>query len=213
MALSSTYLQTKISLLLIGSAVSIAVILFPPLDIIENSNLTVRMIEDILLFVYAILFGYGVERYVSTKANSQHNIGSTSGVHSVITRINRWSKGLIFAMLIPATLLIYWNFPANFDLTAGNIFIRYASDISYLVAAILAGTAITYVPRKFKVLLLYFAFMAVGMMGSMMLVWQPGFYTAYSPGQNTTMNTFMMLFGAFGVVGMSTWLLKVMDVI
>ena len=82
-----------------------------------------------------------------------------------------------------------------------------------MVADILAGLSLIYVPRKFRVLLLYFAFMSVGMMGSMMLVWSPGFYTVYSPSQNTDMNTFMMMFGAFGIIGTSSYLLKVMDVI
>ena len=195
-----------------GSAVSIAVILFPPLDIIENTNLTVRMIEDILLFIYAILFGYALERYASIKFSSVVS-GVSRRVYYSIKRINESTKGLIFVLLIPSIFAIYWNYPPIFDATAGNIFLRYTSDLSYLVAAILAGLSLIYVPRKFRVLLLYFAFMSVGMMGSMMLVWSPGFYTVYSPSQNTDMNTFMMMFGAFGIIGTSSYLLKVMDVI
>ena len=212
MTLAIKYEERRTTLLMFGSAISIAVILFPPLDIIENTNLTVRMIEEILLFVYAILFGYALERHASRKFTSIAS-GISSKAYQTIKKINESTKGLIFALLVPSIFATYWSYPPIFDATAGNIFLRYASDLSYLVAAILAGISLIYVPRKFRVLLLYFAFMCVGMMGSMMLVWSPGFYTVYSPSQNTDMNTFMMMFGAFGIIGSSSYLLKVMDLL
>ena len=213
MALASKYLQTRINLLLVGSAISLFVILFPPLDIIETANLTVRMIEDMLIFVYAILFGYGVERYVKVKERTQTKFSPWFKIYSGISKINRLSRGFLFALIVPAIVIVYWNNPVVFDNTAIDIYTRYLSDATYLVVAILAGTAITYVPSKLRVILLFFAFMNVGMMGSMMLVWPPGFYTAYSAAQNNAMNTFMMLFGAVGILGTSGWLLKVWDVI
>lgn len=198
---------------MIGCAASIAVMLFPPLDIIENSNLTVRMIQDMLIFVYAIIFGYVLDRYATTKLGTEPISSFAAKAFDSIKRINKSTRGLLFALLIPSIFLVYWTYPVNFDATAQNIYLRYASDLSYLVSAILAGMALIYIPKKIRVLLLYFMFMSVGMMGSMMLVWIPGFYTVYSPTQNTDMNTFMMMFGAFGIIGTSSYLLKVMDVI
>lgn len=213
MTFTSRNAEAKITALLIGCGVSIFVILFPPLEIIENSNLTARMIEDTLLFVYAILFGYGLEKGLFLKKKSQASSGIYREIYSIVEGINLPTRGLIFALVIPSVLLLYWNFPPVFDSTVGNIMLRYISEISYLGAAILAGLSITFIPRKFRVLLLYLAFMSVGMMGSMMLTWQPGFYTAYSPSQNVTMNSFLMIFGAIGAIATSSWLLKIMDVL
>lgn len=203
--------QARINVLLAVCSVSILVLLFPTLEIIENSNLTVRMVEEILLFVYAVLLGYGLQKYAILRPRRER-VGYLARALSIVSRINQSTKGIFFAFLLPALPLVYWNFPANFDLTAQNIYVRYASDLSNLVVALLVGAAITYIPHKFRVILLYFAFMTVGMMGSMMIVWSPGFYAAYSSSQNATMDTFMMLFGAFGVVGTSSWLVKVMDI-
>jgi hypothetical protein len=210
MVLSSKYITVRTTPIIIGCAASIAVMLFPPLDAVENSNLTVRMIEDILIFVYSILIGYGVDAYFRAKSQASSPMAS---LYSVVRGMNRKSRGLLFAIIIPSIIVVYWNYPPNFDFTAVNVFARYTSDISYLACAVLAGTAISYIPSRVRVLLLLFAFMSVGMMGSMMIVWQPGFYTVYSPVQNTTMNTFMMLFGAVGVVGTSPWLMKIMDIL
>ena len=124
MTLSIKYRERRTSLLMFGSAVSIAVILFPPLDIIENTNLTVRMIEDILLFIYAILFGYALERYASIKFSSVVS-GVSRRVYYSIKRINESTKGLIFVLLIPSKFAIYWNYQPNFDDNDGKIFLRY----------------------------------------------------------------------------------------
>lgn len=198
---------------MVGAGLSIAVMLVPPLYVLENTNLTVRMITEILLFVYAIMFGFALQRYASAKMSVESTKSFASRAYHRLSEVNRSTRGLIFVLLVPSILATYWNYPPTFDATAQNILLRYTSDLSYLVAAILAGLAIVHVGKKLKVLLLYFAFMCVGMMGSMMLVWQPGFYVAYSAVQNTDMNTFMMMFGAFGIMGLSSYLLKVMDVI
>lgn len=171
------------------------------------------MVEDILIFVYAIMFGYALERYVKIRSRTGASKASFLRIYSGLSKINSASKGFLFALIIPSIVVVYWNNPVAFDLTARDIFVRYVSDCTYVISAILAGTAITYVPAKLRVILLFFAFMSVGMMGSMMLVWPPGFYTFYSPAQNNAMNTFMMLFGAVGVLGTSGYLLKAWDVV
>lgn len=197
-----------------GSAISIAIMLVPPIYIIENTNLTVRMISDILIFVYAALLGYSIQKYAKSRMtiSQSGNLSFLNRTYHALDKINTKTRGLIFVMLLPAILFVYWNIPSTFDLTAQNIFLRYASDLSYLAVATLAGISLMYVPKKFRIILLYFAFMSAGMSGSMMVIWTPGFYTVYSPVQNTDMNTFLMMFGAFGTIGMSTYLLKVLDV-
>lgn len=188
--------------------------LIPPLYIIENTNLTARMITDILLFVYASLLGYSLQKFARNKLASlqTQNSSFANRAYHGLDKINALSRGLIFVMLVPSFFFFYWNIPSTFDATAQNILLRYTSDLSYVAVAILAGIALTYVPKRLRILLLYFAFMTAGMSGSMMLVWTPGFYTVYSAAQNTDMNTFLMMFGAFGTIGTSSYLLKAFDV-
>jgi Protein of unknown function (DUF1404) len=202
----------RITLLVVACSASLAVILFPPLEALENTNLTARMIEDALLIVYAVLLGYGIDRHLS----SEHAViggGVGALLFLAIQKANRSSRGLIFGLAIPMVLLTYWNFPANFDVTAVNVSVRYVADFSYLGAALLAGMAIASMPRALRAGLLLFTFLSVGMMGSMMLVWQPGFYTAYSATQNVESNTFLMLFGAFGEIFSGAWTLKMLSVL
>lgn len=214
MTLSLRFQERRIAILMWVSAVSIIVMLVPPIYIAENTNLTVRMIADILIFVYAALLGYSFERYSSGRLALSQTKNSTFAWRAfrVLDKINASSKGLIFVMLLPSIPLVYWNIPSVFDETSQNILLRYSSDLSYIVVAALAGFALLYVPKKFRIILLYFAFMTAGMSGSMMIVWTPGFYTVYSPSQNSDMNTFLMMFGLFGTIGMSTYLLKALDV-
>lgn len=214
MSLAIRFQERQIALLMWGSAFLIAVMLIPPLYIIENTNLTARMITDILLFVYASLLGYSLQKFARNKLASlqTQNSSFANRAYHGLDKINALSRGLIFVMLVPSFFFFYWNIPSTFDATAQNILLRYTSDLSYVAVAILAGIALTYVPKRLRILLLYFAFMTAGMSGSMMLVWTPGFYTVYSAAQNTDMNTFLMMFGAFGTIGTSSYLLKAFDV-
>ena len=182
--------------------------------------------------LHILVYGIILEAIVATIYPSLWNVPVQGGVVlssqplyplTALTLLGNFFFNPNLAALVPpifdislslySILLAYWNFPRIFDATAQNILLRYTSDLSYLGVAILAGLALVHVPKKFRVLLLYFAFMSVGMMGSMMLVWTPGFYTVYSSVQNSDMNTFMMMFGAFGIIGTSSYLLKVMDIV
>ncbi|HKT21567.1 MAG TPA: hypothetical protein VJR06_02945, partial [Nitrososphaerales archaeon] len=52
----------RTNILVLTSILLIAVILVPPIDAVENTNLTARMVECALLVVYSISLGYGLER-------------------------------------------------------------------------------------------------------------------------------------------------------
>jgi hypothetical protein len=93
-----------------------------------------------------------------------------------------------------------------------NLEAHLLEHISYLISGSLVGLSLVAIPKKWKMGLLYFAFMQAGMMGSMMLVW-PGFFSAYSVQQNTQMETAMMLLGALGVLALGSTLLKQLDII
>lgn len=177
----------------------IASILLPPVDAIENTNLTARMVECAMLVLYSISLGYGIERLTSGASAANHE--------------KRWGKSVIMGLLIPGAVLAYWNFPVNFDATVGSTALRYFADMTYILAGVLAGTAVSTMPRGFRAGALIITFLSVGMMGSMMLVWQPGFYTAYPAAQNLDSNAFLMGVGALGVLISGSWTLKVLDVV
>jgi cytochrome c oxidase assembly factor CtaG len=127
--------------------------------------------------------------------------------------VNSRTKGLILAALLPAFVLTYWHLPQNFDLAVTDQGIHEIEHLSYLTIGGLVGLSVYAVPKKLRIMLLYIGFMQLGMMGSMMLVWPPGFYTIYSASQNVEMNTFMMLTGAAGVSILSYWVVKMLDII
>ena len=181
------------------SLVLIAVVLAPPIDAIENLNLTARMAEGVMLVVYSISLGYGIERL-------RRGLDSPKPAKS-------WKKSVFLGLVFPGAVLAFWNFPAAFDATVVSTALRYASDLTFILAGALVGTMVSVMPRGFRAGALILTFLSVGMMGSMMLVWQPGFYVAYSPSQNVDSNSFLMGVGALGVLVSGSWTLKVMDVI
>jgi hypothetical protein len=197
---------------MITCAVLLALLLFPPLDALENKILVARMFGDILMALYALLLGYSIDRYLA-RTNDGGGSSAGWGVFGASVRVNRATKGLFFGLLVPFLVLAYWNYPANFDATAVNVYTRYFSYFTVIVAAGLAGTAISYMSKLMRVGLLLLTFLSVGGMGSMMLVWQPGFYTVYSEAQNIQANSFLMMTGAFGELIAGGWSMKALDVV
>lgn len=185
--------------LILLALVTIAVILLPPIDAIENANLTARMLECALVVFYSVALGYGLDRLRNGKQASP--------------RPKSWYRSFLFGGVIPGIALAFWNFPPTFDLTVANVGLRYASDFTYIGAGILVGMTVPMMPRAFRAGMLLLTFLSVGMMGSMMLVWQPGFYTAYSPAQNLDSNTFLLGIGALGVLISGSWTMKIMDIV
>lgn len=210
--MSSGDQQRRIRMLMVVSAVALAALLFPPLDFFENRILIARMVGDILMVLYSVLLGYSIDRYL-TRATGHGSRASIRSAFEAIVKINRVTKGLVLGLLLPAVVFVYWNFPANFDATATDVYTRYLSYLSYLVAAGLAGMAISYMSRLLRVGLLLLSWLSVGMMGSMMLVWEPGFYVAYSAAQNAQSNAFLMLVGAVGELLGGAWSLKALEIV
>ncbi len=206
-SLSNPYVRIS----LLGLVGTIA-LLVGPIDSLADQNLTVHMFQHIGLFVAAAVFGYGLERYLSThlvQLRKKFFIGYAA-LLSVI-KFNTKTRGLIFAGVVPAIVFVYWHFPPNFDLAVVNGNVHIFEHLSYIVAGSLVGLSIVAIPHKFRIVLLEFGFMQAGMMGSMMLVW-PYFYTVYSAAQNAQMDTAIMLFGAGGVLITSSWMLKILEI-
>ena len=178
----------------------------------DDKNLTVHMFQHIGLFVSAAFFGYGMDHFlVSRLLWLKQNLHLGWRVFVGLMQFNSKTKGLIIAGVIPAITLFYWHLPSNFDLAVTHPSIHVLEHLTYIIVGTLAGASVNAIPRRFRAGLLFFGFMTAGMMGSMMVVW-PYFYPVYSAAQNTEMDTAIMLFGAFGVIATSSWLLKVLDI-
>jgi len=199
-------------LILIGLIGTIT-LLFGPVESLMDSNLTLHMFQHIGIFAFNIIFGYGLERYLITKLPQLRRrtyIGWKAFTSVMV--FNTRTKGLVLAALAPAAIFVFWHFPPNFDLAATTFYPHILEHFSYIVAGNLVGLSVKAIPKKWKIVLVYFGFMQAGMMGSMMLVW-PYIYTAYPAYQNTQMDAAMMMFGALGIFVTSSALLKQLDVI
>ncbi|MCL5069275.1 MAG: cytochrome c oxidase assembly protein [Thaumarchaeota archaeon] len=205
--LSNRFLRMSI----LGFIVTLA-LLVGPVDSISDANLTVHMFQHIGLIICAGMVAYGIERYLGT-----HLVALRDKSHSAydvvisLLKFNTKTRGLILGAVIPAIAISYWHFPSNFDLAVLNENVHVIEHLTYIMAGSLIGLSLVAIPSKIRIVLLVIAFMEAGMMGSMMLVW-PYFYPVYSSAQNLQMDTALMLLGAFGVLGTSSWLLKALDI-
>ncbi|MDG6995404.1 MAG: cytochrome c oxidase assembly protein [Nitrososphaerota archaeon] len=189
------------------------VVLSGPFDSLSDANLTVHMIQHLVLFVGSAIFGYGLERYLFSKLlalRKRTYIGWK--IFTSVMRFNSKTRGLLFALVVPAVVFSYWHYPPNFDLAVVNENVHILEHLCYIISGSLVGLSIVAITRKLRYVLVYVGFMQAGMMSSMMLVW-PSFFPIYSAAQNTDMETFLMMFGAVGVVGLGSYMLKAFDVI
>ena len=203
----------RIKALIAICVAALAVLLFPPLDVLENANLVSRMVGDLLMVLYSILLGYALDRYVVRTRGEGGPPGRLGAAFRALVGVNRRTKGVILGVVVPLFAFAYWNLPATFDATAADIYTRYLGYLTFVVVAGLAGMAVSYMPKLIRVGAMLLAFLSVGSMGSMMLVWQPGFYTFYSSSQNVDANTFLMMIGAAGELVGGGWALKALDIV
>lgn len=163
------------------------------------------------MLAFSAVFGYGLQMLLEKKKAAEFHSKFKAYRYFII--LSTKSRGLIFGLLLPALVITYWNLPWNLDASVTSLQMHLADYLSYMLAGVMVGFSITYIPRKLRVALLWISFMQMGMMGSMMLVWQPGFYSAFSAAQNQQLNTLMMLLGAGGVTVTSVYLLREMELI
>jgi cytochrome c oxidase assembly factor CtaG len=183
-----------------------------PIDSISNTNLTVHMFQHIGLFTSSIVFGYALDRYLASNLDvlrQKLHFGWRSLLK--VIKFNVATKGLVLGGVLPAIVFTLWHFPSNFDLAETNVTVHIFEHLSYILIGSIVGMSVVAMTKRIRIGLLYFGFMMAGMMGSMMLVW-PGFYPVYSAAQNVTMDTSIMLFGAFGIIATSSTLLKALDI-
>jgi hypothetical protein len=208
----SGYLNRSRFFIILGLVITFGVFSSPPFDSLTYTNLIANMAQHFGMLIFSAVFGYGLAIFMMARTTVQQK-SYWIKFYASMAQISRKSRGILFAVIFPSIILTFWNLPWNFDLAATDLLAHLLEHISYMLAGMLIGLSIPDIPKKLKIVLLWVAFMQMGMMGSMMLVWEPGFYTAYPAIQNQIVNTAMMLIGAAGVSVMSVYLLKEMDVV
>lgn len=204
--------STQVRLMLVGLVGTFA-LLVGPVNSVMDANLTLHMFQHIGIIVFNIVFGYGLEQYLITKLGTLRRVTYAGWkAFTSIMVFNTKTRGLVLAGLLPAIIIAYWHIPSVFDYAATNAVPHIIEHFSYIIAGNFVGLSIRAIPRKWKIILTYFAFMQAGMMGSMMLLW-PHTYVVYSTVQNLDMDSAMMLFGAVGILLTSSSLLRHLDVI
>ena len=197
----------------LGSAM-VLLRLVPPVDSAADADLTLHMFQHIGLFVGGTVVGYGFEIAIMAQLPKLHRSAHTLWkALTGVMRFNTTTKGVIFAVVIPFLVFAYWHVPQNFDLAVQNGYVHIAEHFLFITAGTFAGLSIQAISRKWRVILLYLGFMNLGMMGSMWTVWRPPYFPIFSLSANLEMGTAVMLFGAVGVIGTSSYLLRVMDII
>lgn len=194
--------------------VAAAALLLPPVDAVADSDLTVHMFQHIGIFAFALVFGYGLEKVIMKKSASIRRITEKGWkAFTAVMRFNAKTRGVIFVVALPTLVFGYWHYPQYFDLAVQNESVHIFEHSTLFLAGSFVGLSFQAVKAKWRVLLLYLAFMNTGMMGSIWSVWRPPFYSLYSYAANLEMDTTLLVFGATGVVLTSAWMLKVLDVI
>lgn len=205
--------STGLVLFGIGAAAVLG-LLSPPADVVADSDLTVHMFQHIGLFVGGMVLGYGAEILVMSELLLLKRLTYTGWrIFTAVMKLNFATKGVIFVALVPTLIFGYWHIPQNFDLAVQNESVHALEHLCYVTTGALAGMSVQAVSRRWRVIFLYLGFMQAGMMGSMWTVWRPAFFPVYSLSANLEMGTALMVFGALGVLGTSSWLLRVMDII
>jgi cytochrome c oxidase assembly factor CtaG len=198
--------------IILGLVITFGVFSSPPFDSLTYTNLMANMVQHFGMLIFSAVFGYGLAVFMMARTTYREK-SKRMKLYAYIEHISKKSRGMVFAVIFPSIIITFWNLPWNFDFAATDVLAHLLEHISYMLAGILIGISIPEIPKKLRIVLLWVAFMQMGMMGSMMLVWEPGFYTAYPAIQNQIVNTSMMLIGAAGVSVMSVYLLKEMDVV
>ncbi len=159
------------------------------------------------------MFGYGLEKFLITRLlYLKKKSFALWRAFTGVMKINSRTKGFAFVLVLPTLVFAYWHVPTFFDAAVTNPFVHITEHLSYIITGSLVGLSISAVTKRWRWVLMYLGFMQAGMMGSMWILW-PSYFPVYSAAQNIQMGTALMLFGALGVLLLSSQLLKALDII
>jgi len=156
---------------------------FPPLDDAAEVNLTLHMLQHVLIMVAGVLIAYPIFRK-NLAMRDKSGIG----------------PGL--ALLAAGSLIVFWHFPAPWDAAVLNPGTHIFEHLSFLFVGLLAGSWLLLLPDSGKIGALLAAFF--GHMGYAVLLispWNQQVYPLYSIADQAALGWVLLLTGPSLLVG------------
>jgi plastocyanin len=121
-----------------GIVLFVFAVTFPPLELATEINLSMHMLQHVLIIFAGALIGYSIYR---------------SGA---LNKIRSATFGLV-GFLAVSFLLTYWHFPAMWDAAVSNLSIHVLEHFSFLLAGLLIGSFLPMLPDNSKLYIIFFA--------------------------------------------------------
>jgi len=156
---------------------------FPPLEDAAEVNLTLHMLQHVLIMVAGVLIAYPLFR---------KRLASGGGS----------SIGPLLALLAAGSLIVFWHFPAPWDAAVLNPGTHIVEHLSFLFVGLLAGSWLLLLPDSGKIGALLAAFF--GHMGYAVLLispWNQQVYPLYSVADQAALGWVLLLTGPSLLVG------------
>ncbi len=156
---------------------------FPPLDDAAEVNLTIHMLQHVLIMVAGVLIAYPLFRQRLAR-------GDGSGVVPKL------------ALLAAASLIVFWHFPSPWDAAILNPSIHIIEHVSFLVVGLLAGSWLLLLPDSAKIGALLAAFFGhMGYAVALISPWNQQVYPLFSIANQATLGWLLLLTGPSLLVG------------
>jgi plastocyanin len=111
---------------------------FPPFEFATEINLSMHMLQHVLIIFSGALIGYSIYR------------------HGSLNRIKSSGLGLV-GFLSVTFLLTFWHLPTMWDAAVSNLPIHILEHFSFLLAGVLIGAILPMLPDNSKLYIIFFA--------------------------------------------------------
>jgi len=158
---------------------------FPPFDDATEVDLTLHMLQHVLVIVAGVLIAYP---YVGRRL------------------LREWKGGLTPRLALGASILliVFWHFPGPWDGAVLNPLIHVVEHLSFLVVGLLAGSSLLLLSDSGKIGALFAAFFGhMGYAVALISPWGVQVYPLYSLQNQATLGWVLLLSGPLLVVGVA----------
>ncbi|HEV2225967.1 MAG TPA: DUF1404 family protein [Nitrososphaerales archaeon] len=158
---------------------------FPPFDDITETDLTLHMLQHVLVIFAGVLIAYP---HLGRRLLHQGQKG--------------WTPML--ALLVSIVLIVFWHFPGPWDLAVLNPLIHVAEHISFLAVGLLAGSWLLLLSDSGKIGALFAAFFGhMGYAVALISPWRAQVYPLYSLQNQANLGWVLLLTGPSLVIGVA----------
>ena len=156
---------------------------FPPLEDAAEVDLTLHMLQHVMIVISGILIAYPLFR----------------------KRLSRGEGGGVIpklALLGASSLIVFWHVPAEWDLAVLNPGVHVVEHLSFLLVGLLAGSWILLLSDTYKIgglLVAFFGHMAYAV--ALISPWNQQIYPLFSVADQMVLGWVLILTGPFFLVG------------